>query len=98
MNRPNLARKATLLAMTAAMPLGMAVLLTENALRMPASLRSAPPGRGEPVEIAAADGVPLRATYLDPAEPNGAAVVVLHGVGDTRHGALGPGAMLLGHG
>jgi uncharacterized protein len=96
--RRSLARRAILPSLAAAMLPVLAVVLTENALRIPASPRRAPSGPGELVEIRAADGVPLRATYLTPSKPNGAAVIVLHGLGDTRRGALGPGAMLTGHG
>jgi alpha-beta hydrolase superfamily lysophospholipase len=41
------------------------------------------------VSIRAADGVPLRAWYIDAAHPNGAAVILLHGMADSREGVGG---------
>ena len=51
-----------------------------------------------PAGIAAADGIPLRAWLFTPRSPNGAAVILLHGVADTRTGTLGHAAFLLEHG
>lgn len=66
------------------------VLLCENALRLPAEWRHDPPaGFGEPVEIRAADGIPLRASWFPPAEPDGPIVLALHGVADSRKGMAG---------
>ena len=49
----------------------------------------------EPVEIAAADGTPLSGWIFTPEHPNGAAVILLHGVGDTRAGSLAVADFLL---
>ena len=38
--------------------------------------------------ITAADGAPLSAWLFTPRQPNGSAVILLHGVGDTRRGVL----------
>jgi hypothetical protein len=38
--------------------------------------------------VTAADGAPLSAWLFTPQSPNGSAVIVLHGVNDTRHGVL----------
>jgi dipeptidyl aminopeptidase/acylaminoacyl peptidase len=52
-------------------------------------------GSWQAVRIAAADGTPLDAWIFRPARPNGAGVVLLHGVGDTRAGVLAEGHFLL---
>jgi alpha-beta hydrolase superfamily lysophospholipase len=49
----------------------------------------------EPVEIGAADGAPLSAWIFTPRHPNGAAVILLHGVSDTRAGSLAVADFLL---
>jgi hypothetical protein len=38
--------------------------------------------------VTAADGAPLSAWLFTPRSPNGSAVILLHGVNDTRHGVL----------
>ena len=45
--------------------------------------------------IPAQDGVKLNAWFFTPAEPNGGAVLLLHGVGDTRLGMTGHAEYLL---
>ena len=50
------------------------------------------------VEIAARDGVVLRAWSVRPLDWNGDAAILLHGQGDNRSGMLGPAEMLLRHG
>jgi len=49
----------------------------------------------QPVSIAAADGVELRAWYSVPAHENGRTVILLHGIGDNRGGVAGYGQMFL---
>ncbi len=49
----------------------------------------------EDAQIAAADGVPLRAWFFRAAAPSGNAVILLHGVADNRTGALGFARMFL---
>jgi fermentation-respiration switch protein FrsA (DUF1100 family) len=49
------------------------------------------------VETAAADSAVLRAWFMRPAEPNGDAVILLHGVGDNRMGTYGYGKWLVQH-
>jgi dipeptidyl aminopeptidase/acylaminoacyl peptidase len=49
----------------------------------------------QPVSIAAADGTPLDAWLFQPAHPNGAAVILLHGVGDSRAGMTSEAEFLL---
>lgn len=44
----------------------------------------------DPVSIHAADGIELRGWYSVPANDNGRAVVLLHGIGDNRGGAILP--------
>ena len=48
-----------------------------------------------PVSITAADGVRLAAWFFVPAEHNGGAVLLLHGVGDTRLGMTSHAEYLL---
>jgi alpha-beta hydrolase superfamily lysophospholipase len=52
----------------------------------------------QPVEISAADGALLRAWWFVPAKHGAAAVILLHGVADTRRGVLGHARFLLRHG
>jgi len=47
------------------------------------------------VEIKAADGAVLRAWFVQPSQPIGHCVAVLHGIGDTRLGARGFAPMFL---
>lgn len=80
-----------------------AILLAKLALtpdRRPVT-ETAPEGVRPPVqkvELAAADGAVLRAWYIQPANPNGAAVILLHGVADNREGAAGYAPMFLRRG
>jgi len=48
--------------------------------------------------IQAADGAELEAWYFRPARPNNSAVILLHGMGDTREGVAGYAYMFLQHG
>jgi uncharacterized protein len=52
----------------------------------------------EAVSVAAADGAVMRGWVFTPTVANGAAVIVLHGVGDTRAGVLGHAGYLLAAG
>ncbi|HTV13368.1 MAG TPA: alpha/beta fold hydrolase [Acidobacteriaceae bacterium] len=52
----------------------------------------------ENVDLSAADGVTLRAWFAAPAQPNGAAVILLHGVADNREGVAGYARMFLARG
>jgi len=47
------------------------------------------------VEITARDGVTLRAWFIQPAQPNGGTVILLHGVSDNRLGVYGYGRWLV---
>ena len=49
----------------------------------------------EPVEVKANDGAVLSGWLLTPQRPNGSAVLLLHGVGDTRAGSLSAAGFLL---
>lgn len=56
---------------------------------------------GVPVEnasIVAARGATLRAWFAEPPQPNGAGVILLHGVGDNREGVTGYARMFLRRG
>jgi dipeptidyl aminopeptidase/acylaminoacyl peptidase len=49
----------------------------------------------EPVRVTAADGVVLDGWLFTPRRPNGSAVILLHGVGDSRAGVLAHAGYLL---
>jgi dipeptidyl aminopeptidase/acylaminoacyl peptidase len=86
------------------------VTLAEQGLRVPAQLRvtpepelaedvSARSGAGlESVEIVSSDGLRLRGWYFEPPQPNGATVMLLHGVADSRRGMMRHARFLLDHG
>jgi pimeloyl-ACP methyl ester carboxylesterase len=84
-------------------------VLMENALHVPPVARNKPEpklaeaatrGIGDwfPAEVTPADGVVLRAWLFRPLAANGRAVILLHGVADTRAGVLAHARMLLQHG
>jgi hypothetical protein len=50
------------------------------------------------VSINANDGSPLQGWFARPADANGNAVILLHGVGDNRQGAMGFGELFLSNG
>jgi len=80
------------------------VILAENSLRIwrrpapdpaVADRIAKPAGAGwRNVEITAADGVPLRGWFFVPRQPNGSAVILLHGVADSHQGVQGQAALL----
>ena len=86
------------------------VVLVENSVHIAPALRPAPAASladriaratdstWQPIEISAPDGIPLRAWLFRPGRPNGSAVVLLHGVADTRAGMMGPAQFLLERG
>jgi uncharacterized protein len=49
----------------------------------------------EPVQVNASDGAVLSAWLFTPLRPNGSAVILLHGVGDTRAGSLSAASFLM---
>lgn len=85
-------------------------ILAESATQIPRSFRWLPPrsvaysaavesgATLRDVEIAAADGVSLRAWMLNPHEPNATVMIVLHGVGAHRGHVLGHAALFARHG
>lgn len=99
-----------LLAAAAVLALGSAVALCEFSVRIPSPFRIPPRtewadavasnhgAAWREVEIRAADGAPLRAWLFEPKARNGAVVLILHGVADTRGGTLAHASMLLRHG
>jgi uncharacterized protein len=84
------------------------IFLAESALHIPEHPQPSLPyarafartmGAGvESVQLRAADSALLDAWLFTPARPNGAAVIVLHGIGDTRTGVLGHAKFLLASG
>ncbi|HTW49174.1 MAG TPA: alpha/beta fold hydrolase [Acidobacteriaceae bacterium] len=80
-----------------------AALLVELALRPPRRPLDprAAAALGVPVEnvsISAGDGATLRAWYAEAPKPNGAGVILLHGVADNREGVAGYAGMFLARG
>ena len=81
-------------------------VLCENALHIPQQARIVNPAETaeklaretrsswQLVEIAAADGAILKAWFYSPPSPRGA-VILLHGIADTRRGVLGHARLLL---
>ena len=111
MRRGQLVRRLALAAAVLLTSLAAAgIILSETALRLPPLQRhNAPEGvaarfsrqhhaQWRNAGIAGADGAPLCGWLFMPERWNGSAVLVLHGVADTRTGALGHAAMLLDHG
>ena len=86
------------------------VNLAENSIRIGPDARGTPlpqeagavarPARAAWTEasVTARDGAALRGWLFRPPQPNGAAVILLHGVADTRRGVFGPAQFLLMHG
>lgn len=86
------------------------VLLAEFGVRVPDHLRGAPPpvhadaiaretnSQWSAVQIPAADGVALRAWHFRAPNDHGDAVLLFHGVADSRSGVLAHARMLLRHG
>ena len=73
------------------------VVLCEGALH-PARRPVSPDPEARTVPITADDGIPLRAWLFKPGKPNGAAVVLLHGIADSRSSQVGLARMLVLHG
>ena len=73
------------------------IVLCETALHPPR--RPVPPNlRGRTVQIGARDGVELRAWLFEPTNTNGDAVLILHGIADSRASQWGLAQMFLNHG
>src|SRR5260370_937178 len=83
----------------------LSVVVVEGAVRIwqrPRPLASDAVGVTQPiganweaVQVKARDGVVLDAWLFTPRQPNGSAVILLHGVGDTRLGTLSQAQFLL---
>jgi pimeloyl-ACP methyl ester carboxylesterase len=85
------------------------VVLCENVVHVPPSHRPQPDSAvaadlaretgaaWRAVEIVAGDGTPLRAWWFVPRNPVHAAVILLHGITDSRRGVLGQARLLLRH-
>jgi dipeptidyl aminopeptidase/acylaminoacyl peptidase len=76
-------------------------LLTESLMHIPPGFRPQPElklaqalGEWSEAEIRAVDGIALRAWFARPEQPNGGAVILLHGVADSRRGTLLQARML----
>ena len=86
-----------------------AAVLTEGALHpsrrrasdtaaLAYSIAHAGGATAQKVRISGIDGLVLDAWWLSPAQPNGQAVMVCHGVADSAYGALGYALLFLRHG
>ena len=85
-----------------------ALVLTDNALHVPKAvlpesdaaetIARSTDSTWEDVRVTADDGVVLDAWLFRPKQPNGAGVIALHGVADTRLGMLGHAQFLLRRG
>lgn len=80
-----------------------AAFLVNLALRPPRRPLDAPAAAtlgvpAENVSLAAADRAVLRAWFAEPQHPNGAGVILLHGVADNREGVTGYARMFLARG
>jgi uncharacterized protein len=80
-----------------------AALLVQLALHLPRRPldRRAAAALGVPadnVSISAADGATLDGWFAEPRRPNGAGVILLHGVADNREGVVGYARMFLSYG
>ena len=73
------------------------VVLCETALH-PARRPVAPNSRASTVQVTAQDGVALRAWLFRADRPKGDAVLILHGIADSRGSQLGLAEMFLEHG
>jgi len=76
---------------------GVGVVLCETALR-PTRRPVAPNRNARTVQVVARDGADLRAWLLLPNRSNGDAVLILHGIADSRGSQLGLARMFLAHG
>ena len=74
------------------------IVICEGAIRVPHHAVGSMPIAGRAVEITASDGAVLRGWLLSPEHPNGDCVIALHGIADTRSGALGLARLFLDHG
>jgi uncharacterized protein len=73
------------------------IILCETALR-PARRPVAPNRDARTVDVTALDGIQLRAWLFQPDRSNGDAVLILHGIADSRGSQLGLARMFLAHG
>jgi fermentation-respiration switch protein FrsA (DUF1100 family) len=73
------------------------ILLCETALHPPRRPVPFNP-RARTVQVTARDGIPLRAWLFDPDKRNGDAVLILHGIADSRASQVGLAQMFLEHG
>jgi fermentation-respiration switch protein FrsA (DUF1100 family) len=79
---------------------GFLVRLALHPARRPVtvSLQAAEDLPGQDVTMSARDGARLHAWYIPASHPNGAAVILLHGMADNREGVAGFAGMFLRHG
>lgn len=104
------ARRVTLATILLMLFIAAGAILGEGGINVPPQFRTTPAVKladsiarqagatWKPVEIAAADGVTLRAWLFRPRTGNGKGVVASHGVVDSRRGALGDARILLQRG
>ncbi|MBL8217991.1 MAG: alpha/beta fold hydrolase [Bryobacterales bacterium] len=107
---PNTARRIALASILLMLFCAAGAVLGEGGINVPPQFRITPTVKlaesiarqtaatWMPAEITAADGVALRAWLFRPRKANGKGVIALHGVVDSRRGALGDARILLQHG
>jgi len=81
-----------------AITVAAAVFLAEGAIHPRRRHRQAASANAQQVTITAKDGTHLNAWWITPKQPNGSAVILCHGVGDSSYGALGFAPLFLNRG
>jgi len=91
-------RVAWIVAAVAALIVASGVFLAESQMRLQRRGPSPAPWPVEEVQITAEDGVVLRGWYREAPAANGKAVLLLHGIQDSRAGMTGVAEMFFRHG
>jgi uncharacterized protein len=78
--------------------LAVGLFLAEIRIHVPRKAVAPAPAGMQDVSLRTSDNISLRAWFSQPAQPNGDAVILLHGVADNRLGMLGYADLFLQHG
>jgi len=107
---PTIARRITLATILLMLCCAAGAVLGEGGINVPQQFRTTPTVKladsitcqtgatWKPAAITASDGATLRAWLFRPRKPNGKGVIAMHGVVDSRRGALSDARILLQHG
>lgn len=107
---PTIARRIALAIILLMLCCAAGAVLGEGGINVPPQFRTTPTVKlaesiarqtnstWRPAEVAAPDGATLRAWLFRPRKSNGKGVIAMHGVVDSRRGALGDARILLQHG